>query len=380
MNSIIVKESSMIRYNYKNSQYDKQLVEPAYWLADRIMYNSDRQEDGVYYTNSSHESNILGVKILDKKKNTGLIGIKVNGQFITYLDPKCVRSLMKHTIYDKTLNGFWLTSLEDITKPKLYEYPLDKDVKRAYYILAGIMTSTISHIYTNDDNSIESIRLTTTKSITSKVIAKIEALFKEIHLLDVSVTMGVDVGCNSKNIYFDEIIIRNEVFTTNITNSVLEKFVQFLRFIYRTGIISFRCMHIPPGIYESPKEVQDIYMQGIGYIYAVTSKFDTKSMCGYVMTSSRSLETSLRHLFEIRGELYRIKYYNHKYYNSKGYRCTINKVLNHTKAIQSILDERPHKDADLLELHQEIINPLEPCIEIFYDSDYIEVDGLVIPS
>lgn len=375
MNSIMVKESSMIRYNYKNSQFNKEIVEPAYWMADRIIYNSDKKEGGVYYTNHSHESNILGVRFFSKNCMPNMEGIKINGQFLTYLEPKLIRSLIRSALYDKTLNGYWLTSDKDSNKSKPYEYKLDDNLKRAYYLLAGIMTSIISHIHTNEDNSIESIRLTTPKTITSKVVCMVTSLFEEIHLKDVSRSVAVSVGYNSKNMYFDEIVIMNEVLVTSGMNSVLEKFVHFLRFIYRTGIISYRCYHVPSAIYESPKAIQDIYMQGIGFMYSIASKFDAGSTCGYVMTSSRSLETSLRHLFDIRDECYRIKYYD-----IDSYRCTITKADKRTKDIQSIIDNSPHKDADFLEVFQLDTNPTEPCVQIFYEGDYIEVDGLMIPS
>ena len=77
---------------------------------------------------------------------------------------------------------------------------------------------------------------------------------------------------------------------------------------------------------------------------------------------------------EMRNEPYKIKYYD------SDYRCTFTATPDFNKTVRNIMERKPTDDSVFIEICKEDMNPSEPCIEIFYDSDYIEVDGLVIPS
>lgn len=375
MNSIIVKESSMIKYRYKTPYFNKEIIEPAFWLADRIKYNSNSEKDSIIYTNSSHESNIIGIREYRGKDVPYIEGILVNGQFNTYFQSEIVRRIMNKSVYDKVFGGFWIPSPIAHIKSNVNDYKLRPDVKRDYYLLAGIISPLISRIVLDENNQVESLCLTTLCNITTKLVVKIQSLFKDIYDKEMILDTNVMVSYIKKNSYFNEIHIRHDKFNlTDDTDTLLGKFVQFLRFLYRRPLINYKCIHIPSGIITATKASQDAYIQGMGLVYAVSTKFHNEVRCGVVKSPIRTMETSLRYLLEMRNEPYNIKYYD------GDYRCTFTATNHFGKLIRKIMERKPTDDSVFIEICKEDMTPSEPCIEIFYDGDYIEVDGLVIPS
>lgn len=376
MNSIIVKESSMVKYRYKDPYFNKTIVEPAFWLADRIRYNSDSEKNSVIYTNSEHQSNIIGIREIKGRNVPNIEGIRVNGQFNTYFQSNIVRRIIDNAVYDEGLNGYWFPSTISLDSKSIEDYTLQPEVRREYYLLAGIVSPLISRMTLNEHKQVESICLTTLNSTTDKVMSKIEFLFKSIYDTEMILDAGVELISRQKNSYFDELYIHHDNSVSDISrNTLMGSFVQFLRFLYRTPLINYKCAHVPTGIITATKDSQTAYIRGMGLVYALSTKFNAAARCGLVKSPIRSMETSLRYLLEMRDEPYKIKYYG------ADYRCTFTASEKFNKSVCNILDRKPTDDSDFIELCKiEDMNPSEPCIEIFYDSDYIEVDGLVIPS
>lgn len=376
MSSIIVKESSMIRYRYKTPYDNREIIEPAFWLANKIKYSSDSEKDSIIYRNSSHKSNIVGIREYRGKDVQYIEGIRVNGQFNTYFQSSIVRHIIDNANYDASLNGYWYSSPISIGDKDISDYELQPEAKRDYYLLAGIISPLITKMRLNADKQVESICLTAMNSISSRLIGKLQQLFKNIYDSEMILYAGVTISSTSKNSYFDEILIRHDNLNVEIgRHTLLSRVVQFLRYLFCTPLITYKCAHIPSGVITATKESQDAYIQGMGLVYTLSTKFKTFARCGIIKSPIRSMETSLRYLMEMRNEPYKIKYYD------SDYRCTFTATPDFNKMVRNIMEHKPTDDSVFIELCKiEDMNPSEPCIEIFYDSDYIEVDGLVIPS